>query len=1519
MLFFVLTCLCVLPPSTCICAHSVEKCTDDKSQPCETNTALDFTKESSLHLQQFPVTLDTRTLQEFPVQRDGGIITINIAKEIGINQSEMFGLELLGMDRHNEIDIFINKNTETANIRILRHWLDKRGSLKKPITFRTLISVIRKLGLAEVAEEMTATCETFKIMDVHHVPSSVKEYSQQLSLKFEQQLVIDQTQWLPKRLRGKNITFVDLELKEKGRNISLFDLLGIMQSGTRILLVGQPGVGKTTITRYLSKQLIHNGQFNLVIKLHLGLTGTLDSLNSILQVNADESFDPSDRDIVASYINKKVGEGTCFLLDGLDEYDYKDSNYITSLIQGDKLAKSVVIVTSRPSAIEDYEVFFDRKAEIIGFGEKGIQTYLEQLQLSSTEYQIIHQYLSIHPNIRQLCYLPLHLSMLVYVAIDNIGSLSLVDTETKLYTSFLYLTIKQYEFVRHVETVESLKECFNDLYKESKLCILIRIISRNAFEGVISNEQTFTSLSFTGLPEDVSSEIEALSLFKVETFYDTRGSKVQKYYYSHPTFQEFFTAIHLVTLPREEQLSYIKLSRMREVYKFFVGLIGSELRFDDETVSQTFINFAMKELATYQDQELHIVKCAHEVGRISQFTNYLQAVHVITDSNSMHVKSWYDHDCWYVGYTLSQSFLHELTVDKHSELPSCISVISNYLKHDHETLGRIHVTKLTLGSPSNYWPWFTDKESDINTVGELFECLPTFHNYLTKLELLFIKFEHSASILHLGEILKSFSKLKCLSLSVNVSVIKEGHLESALEDLVQLEYLELGVINKHDDDTVIPENLLEFKNLKQLQGLKLFISWNKDLVDVNMTSLIGGLVYLTELKSLTIQMILYTGFRDNGAFELIQGIKKNSGINDLALHLDLCWDFGLGNVTTEHLVAALKNMTMMLKTLSLCVDFNFSGIKGSSDVIKLANGLKHLTKLQELDIELRWELLINDDIDGATKALVDGLKYLPNLKALKLSLQQNGSCSELVSLFKFLTELRELTLTLKCNEKTVVIPGLKYLKHLRKLIISWNNFDDEIMVPLTEALKQMKHLHTLDLSNNKIGDTGLKLLSEVIDSSYLTHLQILLLNSNQFTELGVKELSKKVIKLSHLYTLKFDDSWRFDSYSGQALAQIIVRNKTLTLSRIESSDQYCDVTFNLVAQITILLCSSAAVGGFLCFISFNLGCVLTSKTHQAWPRKGISEKLAQGIFSTSSAWKLERLKKHGLDGSGTVIVILDTAIDFSCPAFLHKSILDFDYLPQVPKASNEHGSVCAAIAVGSSYCTTSSITVPDGVAPGAQLIVYRIAEGDYCYNEAVVAALDDIKLKVESGTQIDVVSISYDLCEDSREEIHKRIKSLTEEGVVFVAAAGNRGRYQAHASIPARFDFVISVGALDRNGFPSPFNACGRIDVFAPGEDIPGPSSSSILFWGTSFATPAVTGLVSLLKQCANKVGPPARENIHRVTILRHIFKEHMIVRSDSGQVDVFDPVGFFLNVIDTPNLLNEIVKQHMGIEDMEQ
>ena len=301
--------------------------------------------------------------------------------------------------------------------------------------------------------------------------------------------------------------------------------------------------------------------------------------------------------------------------------------------------------------------------------------------------------------------------------------------------------------------------------------------------------------------------------------------------------------------------------------------------------------------------------------------------------------------------------------------------------------------------------------------------------------------------------------------------------------------------------------------------------------------------------------------------------------------------------------------------------------------------------------------------------------------------------------------------------------------------------------------------------------------------------------------------------------------------------------------------------------------------------------------------------------------------------------ILRVAINESFPSLTGEEILIIDCLPSVswPDASDlhatMHGTICSAIAVGS-QCDTTSGVIPRGVAPGAQLIVYRIAEGEHFPFEAILRALDDIWNRLQSNIQIDVVSISYhyDVKGQQLQIFHDKIQKLTEMGITFVAAAGNRGGYQALACIPARFNNVISVGALNKNGKLSSLTPQVKIDVYAPGDDLKFPLNDK-LFWGTSYATPAAAGLVLLLKEWANFVGSPAKENIHQAEILREIFKQDMFVKSDctdkhidpfepvvrvdsDGTVMVFEPVEFFMSMKDNPMMLNDIVQKYLPVDE---
>ena len=403
-----------------------------------------------------------------------------------------------------------------------------------------------------------------------------------------------------------------------------------------------------------------------------------------------------------------------------------------------------------------------------------------------------------------------------------------------------------------------------------------------------------------------------------------------------------------------------------------------------------------------------------------------------------------------------------------------------------------------------------------------------------------------------------------------------------------------------------------------------------------------------------------------------------------------------GKCYYKELAAVLKNLTV-LKKLSLCIDFTFSGIQGNSGPKELREGLKELMELQELSLELRWELKENDDVDEAAVALADGLKHLHNLSVLILSLKQNGSCSEIVSLFKSLTQLKELDFKWKSlgDKNHKLLEGLKQLKELRKLDLSWNAIEDNDIAPLTEVLKHMNYLDSLNLSHNKIGDTGLQLLADAIDLQYLSNLEVLLLDGNKFSSIGAKVLSEKVVKLPKLRT--FDLGLYLGIYSADAMALIHqqkanekpMMTQKPVISDISSNEQ-CNMPHMTSFNIFIVsLLMAVVAGGFLYHFALKSIPVLLvsdSGNNKALSHKGISESLAQGIFSTTFAWKLENLNNR-LNGSGTVIAIFDTADNLELPAFCHKNLQNkikvLDFLgPQMPISLIEHGNICASVAAG---------------------------------------------------------------------------------------------------------------------------------------------------------------------------------------------------------------------------------------------
>lgn len=284
-------------------------------------------------------------------------------------------------------------------------------------------------------------------------------------------------------------------------------------------------------------------------------------------------------------------------------------------------------------------------------------------------------------------------------------------------------------------------------------------------------------------------------------------------------------------------------------------------------------------------------------------------------------------------------------------------------------------------------------------------------------------------------------------------------------------------------------------------------------------------------------------------------------------------------------------------------------------------------------------------------------------------------------------------------------------------------------------------------------------------------------------------------------------------------------------------------------------------------------------------------------FSATSHWKLDKIHPK-LDGHGITIAILDSGINRKHKAFTErfdqrqvngKNFVDPVHTAYTAWETSEiHGSMVAFIAGGKSFeakifgsgksVSQQSQMIPSGVAPGASLLICRVSEP---FTSAAVAdALDTLFQTNEKLTEkiqdekelgptevqlkkptlaVDIICMSFGMNYEQNNENHKkirdRIRDLSRQGVICVAAAGNYGGDQSDALFPANMDNVISVGALnkDRTVKDSNPHVSDSVDVYAPGENVPAPlvdtENGVQYFSGSSCAAPAVAGLLALLLQ----------------------------------------------------------------------
>ena len=915
-----------------------------------------------------------------------------------------------------------------------------------------------------------------------------------------------------------------------------------------VLIEGAPGMGKTTLCKemacmWVNGCLLKDAKLVLLVYLRDPDILKIKNLTDLFHYfyHFGEEAKELSKQCAQAVITRDSSDIT-LILDGYDELHESKQSLINKILNRNVLPQCRIVVTSRLTASDRLHRIADVRVEILGFtDESKIQYINQELKGYPDKIQKMQIYLNDHGSIKSICYIPIMMTILVYL-FKMKGELP--SNPTEIYEKFIALTISYHLNKQNEPEKEKLELCVSlqSLSDDHKRYLVD--LSNFAFLTLQSDQKVFNIEDIKKwCPNSTlaNTSLENLGLISsVQYFCGDKGSS-HVFNFLHLSIHEYLAAYYISCIDQCSQFNELNTTFFIESYKYtwikFIAL--------NRKSCLAFQNYSIYCKDTHYEA---LSNWTAELKCFSLFQSFVMLCNNIACTNTItsdHIQLLLYHD--------KTDYLFQIQI---------------YISYCHVKLRLLELyifeTDITIN-------WYEIGYELVNDKSGTFVCIRNG-------EMLGLM-ANEQQLIKCFALKVSFSKISLQNCYITIKTL--GAMILHLKSICYLQHFELITCTFEPNGFVRLADTLS--GLSTIKTLKIHSSIFTDEDANALVSLIA------RLSNASLQILDFSkNYLECHITRLIESLSKNVALTQITIRnidntnnmsqsiMDLCLNIVV-------MTLCLFNTTIMISIMQLFCNFSSFQVldvsnnqftkEGLTSVVlyntgleDLGEGLLNIMKAQQHVTSLRILCLITINISREVPGKL-ALAIKLNKHLQELWLHNNNSKSLAVAILQSLSTISTLKL-LNINNNQISEEAGEALasvimnnKGLEELHLSGNNLD-EGMLTVTKALQHLSSLRSLDLGNNNISKEVSDELALAIKAN--EQLEKIRLYGSSLKASAIV-LLQSLSTISTLKLLNIRDN-EITEEAGEALASVVMHNTGLEELRLDGNS-FGEGLFNVMKAL----------------------------------------------------------------------------------------------------------------------------------------------------------------------------------------------------------------------------------------------------------------------------------------------------------------------------------------------------------------